>query len=438
MMRYLVPFGLVVAAFACAAHAETLEAQLTRKGYETVSHWHGGPFFEYRRAIGPNPVGGSREDRLRTFWAFRPFYAQVRAPETTERDFLWPIATCHSREDALWWRAFFIAYGDDREGREPSWSFNLLPIFFCGSDRLDRGYWGLFPLYGTHPHFLLMDDWRFVLWPLWMDYDVKNVHHGAVLWPIVTWKENDTATVGVWPIFSHARLRESDHWYALWPLATWARYDEDRDTSGAGYSWMFWPLCGHVSRARETQYLFLPPFFSYTQTPHVRRWRLPWPLVDVELGSRRNRISVWPFYEHLDGFPYTSADTPPDARTPDERTRRYLWLFAEDTELTTDTTHETRFSIFPFWTYERRQAKGKDGVWRETSSFLRIWPFWRSETEHGRTRRRVLDLVPIRHAEGLDRNWSPFWTFWTSESLRGGSTDHSLLWNIITWTSTGD
>ena len=48
----------------------------------------------------------------------------------------------------------------------------------------------------------------------------------------------------LWPLLSHARRRAADHWYALWPLATWACYDEDRDTSGAGYSWMFWPCYG--------------------------------------------------------------------------------------------------------------------------------------------------------------------------------------------------
>ena len=72
------------------------------------------------------------------------------------------------------------------------------------------GYGGLFPFYGTHPHFLLMENWQFALWPL----------------------------------LSHARRWAADHWYALWPLATWACYDEDRDTSGAGYSWMFWPCYG--------------------------------------------------------------------------------------------------------------------------------------------------------------------------------------------------
>lgn len=454
-MSRLLP-AVVAAAAALLAIAGNPEAATSTRGFDEQSHWHGGPFFEYWRSVGPNPVGADREGRLRTFWAFRPFYSQVRAPETTKRDFLWPVATCHSREDALWWRAFFLAYGDDRDGLEPSWSFNLLPIVFCGSDRRSGAYGGLFPVYGQHPHFLLMDNWRFCLWPVWMDYDVTGIHHGAVLWPLITWKENDTMSAGVWPLFSHSRLRESDHWYFLWPIATWARYDEDRDTSGAGSSWMFWPVYGNVSRARERQHLVLPPFFSYTRTPHVLRWRLPWPLVDVELGTKRNRVSVWPFYEYLDGFQYPGksaegvrgrVDIPPPAvegperpsedhsssRAPEERTRRYLWMLVEDIELETDTTYESRFNFFPFFTRERRYVKSKDGTRRETASFTRIWPFWRSETENGFTERRVLDLIPVRHSEGFDRNWAAFWTFWTSEGAEGGPTEHSLFWSIIDW-----
>ena len=146
-------------------------------------------------------------------------------------------------------------------------------------------------------------------------------------------------------------------------------------------------------------------------------------------------MSVWPFYERIDGFPYAEAAKPAEARNVDERTRRYLWMFVEDAELETDTTLETRFGVFPFWTCERRYVKNADGSRREVSSFTRIWPFWRSERDRGLTRRRVLDLVPIRHAEGLDRNWSPFWTFWSSEHVDGGSTDHSFIWNIITFNS---
>lgn len=426
-MSRLLPSLLAVLS-AWVVFAETPEIETARRGYDEQSHWHGGPFFEYRRSVGPEPASADREARLRTFWAFRPFYSQVRAPETTERDFLWPIGTCHSRDEALWWRAFFLAYGDDHAGCEPSWSFNLLPLVFFGRDRLDGPYGGLFPVYGRHPHFLLMDNWRFLLWPIWMDYDVVGIHHGAVLWPIVTWKENQSRSIGVWPLFGHSRLRESDHWYGFWPIATWARYDEDRDTAGAGYSWMFWPVYGNVDRAREAQHLFLPPFFSYVHTPHARRWRLPWPLVDVELGRRRNRVSVWPFYERLDAFPYAG-----EAPSAEEHTRRYLWVLVEDSELKSATTLETRFSFFPFFTRERRYVKEKNGELREVAAFTRVWPFWRSESEGGFIRRRVFDLVPVRHAEGFDRNWAPFWTFWESEGVEGGSTDHSLLWSIIDW-----
>lgn len=388
-----------------------------------------GPFFECHR---DDSCAGRPDD----FWALRPFYSQVHASETAAHDVLWPLVTRHRAQDRLWWRAFFLAYGDGRDGVESSWSFNLLPLFFCGEDRRAGSYWGLFPLYGRHPHFLLMDDWRFVLWPLWMDYDVKDIHHGAVLWPFVTWKESGTDTWGAWPLYSHARLRESDHWYALWPLVTWARYDEDRDTSGAGHSWMVWPLGGSVARARESQTLVLPPLFSYTHTPHVRRWRLPWPLVDVELGTKRDRVSVWPFYEQITGYPYRAAESAPPV--PEERTRRYLWVIAEDTELETAETLETRFSIFPFFTRERRFVKEKDGAWRRVAAYTRVWPFWSAEEERGLVRQRALELVPIRHAEGLDRNWAPFWTFWTASGVEGGFTNHSLLWNIITWTNEND
>ena len=70
---------------------QSLEAQQVTKGGEVRSHWHGGPFFEYRRAVGPTPAGGTAEERLRTFWAFRPFYSQLRSPDVTTRDIVWPL-----------------------------------------------------------------------------------------------------------------------------------------------------------------------------------------------------------------------------------------------------------------------------------------------------------------------------------------------------------
>lgn len=422
------PMLLALALGALALGARGDEAESVRRGGERlVSNWHVGPFFEYRRA----------EPGDATFWALRPFYSQVRDPasRTSADDALWPLFTYRDHADAAWWRALLFAYGDARD-TEPSWSFNLFPFWSSGADRRGAGYWGFFPFYGRHPHVLLMDDWHYVLWPLWHTYEVKGVRSHAVCWPFVTWRDEPRAGVGVWPFYGVARQRESTHHYALWPLVTWAAYDEDRDTSGAGSSWWFLPFYAEVRRARESQTMVLPPFFSYTETDSARRWRLPWPLFDWESSAVRDRLSVWPFWEQVRGYAYGK-------RTEEERTWRVGWKLVENTELTTDRTREARFNFFPFFTWERRWRKagksqgGEDGEVLQ-SSYLRIWPFWSSETVDGRTRSRTLELMPFRHGEGIERNWAPFWSLWERDERPDGRTRHSLLWNFIAWQSEGE
>ena len=140
-------FTALAALAALPVSAADVEAEEARTGGRGRSHWHVGPFFEYRRAE-PGPA---------TFWAVRPFYSQVRDPatRTVTRDVLWPLGAYHYHNDASWYRAL-IAYGDARDG-DPSWSFNIFPLWFCGKDRAGAGYWGAFPFYGEHPHFLFMD-----------------------------------------------------------------------------------------------------------------------------------------------------------------------------------------------------------------------------------------------------------------------------------------
>ena len=420
----------VISVFAASAAAlPRTPAEDARRGAKREASFNFGPFFEYRRARAPEVGLPPSAARLKTYWAFRPFYSQVRNEThgVVERDFLWPIATSHSIADGMWWRAL-IAYGSSRSD-EPSWTFNLFPIWFSGCDRHDDGYWALFPLYGTHPHFLFMDDLTFALWPIYHDYSVKGVRSHAVLWPLVSWKDSPRGSIGIWPFWGTAHLRESQHSYVLWPLVTWASYGEDRDTSGRGVSGMFWPLYGCVNREREKQHLILPPFFSYTLTDSTERLRCPWPLVDLERGSRRDRISVFPFYESIAGYSFSD-------RRKEESTRRFGWKLVEISELVTENTREDTFSVFPFFTLERRWTKKRgtaDFPEEPSDSYLRIWPFYSSSTSGGRTARRALELMPIRHSEGFDRNWAPFWTFWSSDTRPSGRTRHSLFWKIITW-----
>ena len=414
---------------------------IRRGGGSLVSNWHIGPFFEYRRT----EPGGA------TFWAVRPFYSEIDAPasRTAVNDVLWPLVSYRSHADAAWWNAFLLLYGDSRAS-DPSWTFNVFPFWFSGTTRKGEDYWGFFPFYGTHPHFLLMDDFSCVLWPIWHSYEVKGVRSHAVCWPFVTWRDDPRPGIGVWPFYGYARQRESLHHYVLWPLATWATYDEDRDTSGAGHSWWVLPFYGEVRRARESQTMVIPPFFSYTETDSARRWRLPWPFVDFESTSTRDRISVWPLWEQIRGYSYADRQKV----RPEEQTWRVGWKLLENTELKTSRTLERRFNFFPFFTWEEFKVsgsrfnvpssklkvpegngRGDDEGLELKSSYLRIWPFWSSETERGRTRSRTLELIPIRHSEGIERNWAPFWSLWEKDERPDGRTRYSLLWNFIAWQS---
>lgn len=408
--------ALAVACLALSAAAYDGEARRARVEGDAVSHWHVGPFFEYRR--------GARS----VYTAVRPFYSRVRdeGTSTSVDDCLWPLAAFHAHGGSSWWRAL-IAFGDERDD-DGSEMFNVFPFWFSGRTRQGEDYWGLFPFYGHHPHVVLVDDWDFVLWPFWHTYTVKGVRSHAVLWPFVTWRDAPREGVGVWPIWGRARQRESEHAYLLWPIFTHGEYETDRDTSGAGFSWMFWPLLGHVSRERETQWMALPPFFSCARTDDATRWRLPWPFFESLKSTTRDRLSIWPLWEHVHGYPYSRRGNGADAETkPEEKTWRVGWQLVESTELTSANTRLERFLFFPFYTRERR-VEGND-----TRSFDRVWPFWSREDVNGCMRSRVLELNPIRHSEGMERNWSPFWTFYECEDRPNGRRKHALFWHLITW-----
>ena len=177
----------------------------------------------------------------------------------------------------------------------------------------------------------------------------------------------------------------------------------------------------------------LPPFCSYAKTDAAVRWRLPWPLVEVLRSSERDRISVWPIWEQVRGYSYAGTSGAKGAaerlKGPvEERTWRFGWQLVESTDLETKNTLEKRFNFFPFFTRERRWRKGE-----LVDDYMRIWPFYSSETVNGRTRRRMLELMPVRHVEGIERNWAPYWSLWESEDRPDGRTRYSIFFNFIAW-----
>ena len=362
-----------------------------------------------------------QQDSARDFYALRPFWSHEA--ETT--DVLWPLFTSHRD----WWRfAFFTHWQSNADG---GYQFDILPVWWNGRERGtgngeqgtgngEQGtgngtYWGLFPLYGRHPHVLTIYDWEFALWPVWMRYRMPRPKEGrwmttnAVLFPFFHWR--DDGSWGFWPLYTFAHNRADDHTAVLWPLWNWKTSFADRDTGGAGTSWMLWPLLGRVDRERESQWLFLPPLFSFAETPSGWRGRFPWPLVEVERRTTRSRTSVFPLWEHIENRRYFDG-------AKEDEIWRFSWRLVEVLP------DETR--VFPFW------------VSRPDDSYFRLWPLWESSVAaDGARYGRFLSLFPIRWVPAVDRNWAKFWTLYERVSRRG-ETAHSLLWGLIRWTTRED
>lgn len=333
------------------------------------------------------------------YYAVRPFYAHEG--ETT--DILWPLFTSHEN----WWRALLFIHSQDTGSDR---QFEIMPVWFNGATRAGEEYWGLFPVYGHHPHILLVNDLDFVLWPVWMRYQMprpsenRMMTSNVVLFPFVHWR--DDGSWGAWPICGVGHQRESDHRYVLWPIVTWAKYRQDRDTGGAGYSWWVWPLFGSVERERESQTMVVPPLFSHAKTPYADRWRVPWPFIEWERGRDRDRTSIFPVWEHVDAKSYGNG-----GEAVSHTTRFGFKLI----ELYDD---ETR--VFPFW------VSNDDGYWR-------LWPLCESDPQpDGSAQGTALGLIPIRWIPQIDRSWAKFWSLyeWYDTPVY---TDHSLLWGIIGW-----
>lgn len=365
---------------------------------------------------------------LATAFQILPFYEQKPAEDyyalrplcSTEgetTDVLWPVFTKHRD----WWRFCYIVNWQRYSETDDCYQFWILPFWFNGRDQEKGAYWGLFPVWGEHPHIGMMTDFKFALWPLWHQYKMPRgrdwMTSNAVLFPFFSWRSDGAWSI--WPFYGVNYQRESDHRYALWPFVTWATYREDRDTAGEGSSWMVWPLYGQIRRSRERQDMFIPPFFSVAASwsrrkaddgiansgPDSIRVRCPWPFVEYESTPLRRRISIWPIYERVANLSYKDG-------SETARVTRFGWKLVEIYD------DETR--VFPFWA-----SRGDD-------THFRIWPLWESERKGDVSHGRFLALFPIRWVPAVDRNWSKFWTFYENESCPL-YTDHSLLWGIIRW-----
>ncbi|MDD4622712.1 MAG: hypothetical protein PHG71_05690 [Kiritimatiellae bacterium] len=407
--RGLIAPGLALAcASLCLAPVKGIGAESGGKEPDAVvSRFRIGPFFEYR---------ATREGG--TYWAVRPFYSKLSDPvsDTRVTDTVWPLGTFHRDREQSWWR-LLLAYGSDNDVTlgDSAWKAALFPLWFQGRSRQGEDYRALFPVYGHLPHVLLMDDIDFVLFPLYLNYEVNGVERDYYLWPIFsrTGEEPGVTRTGLFPIYGETNKRGvEEHCYTFWPFWTSAVYNG----RNPGSSWMLFPLYGRVRREKERQTLILPPFFSRAETDAAVRWRTPWPFIESLTAPDVQKRSFWPFYGSVD--------------RDDERRWYAAWPLIEHFNLSSKGGRTRRSRFFPFYVDEKVYRKDTDQEERLVASYRRIWPLYARDAKDGDSRERVLALSLIRHSGGIERNWAPFWTLY-ERTEQVGEIRHDALWGLL-------
>ena len=378
-----------------------------------------GPFFEY----------GSREGRGMTRLAVRPLFAweeDRRNPEDRDFELVWPLSHFGWRGDAYHWRIVMMFWNDeDRTGRTSrDYSLTIPPLWVHGRDA-GEAYWGLFPIWGRMPKFLMLEDFRWGLFPLWLHYrtgGTQGVARDYILWPFFSLKHDDDASRwGLWPLYGTKQERERDSRYVLWPFWNDQIFHAPNHH---GRAWMLWPVMERIDADTEQGWGLLPPLFRRSETVDgAYLLRCPWPLFERYRDARESTWRAWRFW----GMTH--------------RGTRDGWWFLHPIMVSqrqkTESQFVRHFRVWPFYVDEETIAYDARGGARTQKWHFRVWPFFASDYhEDNGLRRRALALFPIRDVPAVERNWAPFWTFYTATQEPGADVvRHELLWGLIWWTT---
>lgn len=356
-----------------------------------------------------------------TFQAWRPFYSTSVNGERWRKDYLWPLYTRKGFQDEVYGRFLFFGYSADfspTTDRHRTW---VIPFYFQGTSAAGEDYLAVFPIGGSIQEFLGRDRLWFVLFPLFARSSINDLQTTSVLWPIIS-KTSGTGVerFRVWPVYGRSiRDNEFEKTFVLWPVYTSVKYTNDRNPGGG---FILFPIYGRVITERSENQWFFPPFFRFAQGEDERVVYAPWPFIQWSDGNVHKRY-IWPLYGKKD--------------TGTLSREFWLWplIWNSKTEYAGYDLHRKR--LVPVFACESEVVTEPMGVYEAgdvMSRYWKLWPLMSWERNQDQSRFRLLELWPLRHTAGIERNWAPLWTLYRRMN-DGGEVGHHLLWGLYRQTS---
>jgi hypothetical protein len=365
------------------------------------------------------PLAERVSDEGGSVTAFRPVTSlETGASGSYSADFVWPFAGARDTwyEKFFWTPPFFCSSGKSGDfGRQ-----FLFPLWISGTGEKGDFYWCVFPVYGEIQKIFGYDETHFVMFPLYWSAKRDGLSGRGFMWPFVNY---DSAPglerFRAAPFYASCRKEGCYEASAyMWPFFTRVVSLNPKDP---GSGWMVWPLLGRKEWRGETSWSAVWPFFqTFSREGKGFGFHAPWPLLRFKQDIPNDgdfKLYMFPAggYSRISGRSYGFAVWPCFSRLEDSGAGRELeWDWA-----------------LPFY-YDKNSTGGVTD-----EKYMRFWPFASWLKRDGKTVFRTLDLWPVRDMRAADRNWSPLWTFFSSES-GSGSSRWDLLWGMAGASSEAD
>lgn len=353
-------------------------------------------------------LGGAlriEEEPAARTWAISPlFWRRDHSDGRVETDFLFALGrTIHdpARPVTLfrifpfgWYRAEVRADGV----RDDDWA---ILFWLIGGGTSDDGedYFWFFPFGGRGEDVLTYDEFRFALWPLWIENEKEGRSSQHFLWPIFGWQSGTEEGWRVFPIYGQASVPgKYERSFVLWPFIHFAADDLDQEHPRRG--WLIVLVGGHSEKGDYETTTVLWPFIRWASQPSkgYKTWSI-WPLIKFQTGGELEADvqRVIPLFTHYknDFTEVTSVLWP-------------IFWWRRDS-LSTDGEREAWYAL-PF--YYQTRSKWENG---DKASTTRVWPLGsKTRTRDGTAKIRILDpgIPEVLNPDVLSRNFGFLYEVW--------------------------
>lgn len=406
-----------------------------------------GPLYEHREVPGGleertemlGPVIVSSMDGPREELGFRPlfYWASDGDADTQSLDVLFPFSSYRSKRGEVSFHALFhivgykeSLYAGEHEERE----LTLFPLLFTRSSSApERGYFALFPIYGSMNGKFFRDEIEFFLFPLYLKTTKGAQTTTSYLWPVFAVHSGEGQKgFRVWPLFGYRKQEQQEVKFALWPVFVQSSrvfYGEEIESSSV------FPLYSTVRSERGHHTTYLWPFINHTLDKErgYERWDVPWPLANYtrQLDDRSREEEGYKHQRRL--FPLYSRDV--SGRDSDGF---FLWpLYRYNVRYMAD--HTRRRTSFLLFIYQDTRETARYPGARDTRR-VHLWPLltYERDTDGHRNISVISPLGPfLMHNKGVERNYEPLWTIFSWKKTPEGYHRSSFLWNTFVTESDG-